>query len=294
MRKHSECEEWGTSLKASGTSAATTELAATTPLSVLHAPAWGWRISLPAAVALFLTATLATHFLWLIVPLPSDLDIFIRVARDWAAGATLYVDTYDIKLPTVYGLVRLLDSSNPALTWYLAETVYMTIAATALFAAMRRAAPIAAFVPPMLMIAWTGTMGTGQQTEAVALALDVTALSLCAIAARTGRWWLGSVAGACVALMVSFRPPTLLHLVAYAPVLWVAYRSQGPRSRRGRQPPFSSAQLRSSLQSWRTRWSTAIGRRSSIECGAMWSTRRCRAYRWDDRSGRLPSGCELC
>ncbi len=213
--------------EASSSSTAITDVAPT-PLAVRRAPPWRWRLSLPAAAALFLTTTLATHFLWLIAPLPSDLDIFIRVARDWAAGATLYVDTYDIKLPTVYGLVRLLDSRNPALTWYLAEAAYITIAATALFAAMRRAAPIAAFVAPMLMIAWPGTMGTGQQPEAVALALDVTALSLCIIAARTGRWWLGFVAGACVALMVSFRPPTLLHLVAYAPVLRVTYCKRGP------------------------------------------------------------------
>lgn len=181
------------------------------------------------AAALFLALTLATHLRWLITPLPSDLNLWIRVARDWSAGAPLYVGAFDIKLPPVLLLVRLLNSNDPALTWYLVEAVYTTIAATALFTAMRPAARVAAVVAPILMITWTGINVTGQETEAVALMLDVTALSLCAITARSGRLWLGLVAGACFALMVTFRPPSLLHLVAYVPILWVVYRRHGAR-----------------------------------------------------------------
>ena len=209
------------------TARSATEIQPIAGASIRHPPPWSARLSSTFAAALFLAITLLTHLRWLISPLPSDLDLWIRVARDWAGGSKLYVEAFDIKLPPVFWLVRLLDSSNPALTWYLAEAAYMTIAATALFAAMRRAAPIAAFVAPILMIVWTGVMGTGQGTEAVALALDVTALSLCVIATHTKRWWLTLIAGVCAGLMIAFRPPTLLHLVAYLPVLWVAYLTHG-------------------------------------------------------------------
>ena len=186
-------------------------------------------MSLPLGSLSFLCVALVTHFRWLIAPIPSDVNVWIRVGRDWANGATLYVDAYDNKLPPVYLLTRVLDGSNPALAWYLAEVVYMTAAAAALFAAMRRSAPLAAAVAPLLLIVWTGVLSTGQCTEAVALALDVIALSSCAIAAQTGKWWIGLLAGASAALMVSFRPPTLLHLVAYIPMFWLLYRRHGAR-----------------------------------------------------------------
>jgi hypothetical protein len=181
------------------------------------------------ACLLFFCVALATHFGWMIAPLHSDVDLWIRVARDWRDGATLYRETYDNKLPTVYLLARLLDCSNPALTWYLAEVIYTTAAAAALFAAMRRTAPLAAIAAPLLIIVWTGTMPTGQGAEAIALALDVIAISFCALAAQTGKWWLVLLAGAFAALIVSFRPPTLLNFIAYTPTLWLLCRRRGLR-----------------------------------------------------------------
>jgi len=188
-----------------------------------------FRLSVPLAALSFLCIALVTHFRWLIAPMHSDVNFWIRIARDWAHGATLYTDAYDNKLPTVYLFARLIDSSNPALTWYLAEVVYVTGAAVALFAAMRTTAPFSAVVAPLLLIVWTGVMPTGQGTEAIALGLDVIAVSLYAIVAQSGKWWIGLLAGAAAALMVSFRPPTLLHLLAYIPLFYVLCRRYGIR-----------------------------------------------------------------
>jgi hypothetical protein len=66
---------------------------------------------------------LGTRFPELYKPMHSDYSMWLRVARDWASGLQLYEETYDNKQPTIYLILRWIDSSNPKLSLYLAHTL---------------------------------------------------------------------------------------------------------------------------------------------------------------------------
>jgi hypothetical protein len=170
---------------------------------------------------------LVTHTSGLWQPMHADYSCWLRVARDWRDGATLYRDTYDNKLPWLYRWVRAADSSRPEISGYLAETVLAAVAATIFRSALRPAMPRVASLAPLLVIVWSGTSSSfygGQSTEAVALWFDVAALSLWALAALRGSAAWAFVAGACFFVEAVFRPPALVHLAAWLPFGWFAFQ----------------------------------------------------------------------
>ena len=77
-------------------------------------------------------------------PMHSDYSIRLRVARDWGRGLKLYQETYENTQPTVFLFMRLVDSSRPDVSHYLAETFLAAVAATAFHRALRRTIPMCA------------------------------------------------------------------------------------------------------------------------------------------------------
>lgn len=182
--------------------------------------------------ALYWIIALATHAEGLYQPMHNDLSVRLRVARDWRAGLKLYEETYENTQPTYFLFILLVDSSRPEVTHYLGETFLAAIAALALYGAMRRSVPRCAMVAPILLIAWTGigpTFYGGQITEGISVWFDVIALCLFFVAVRRNSCMTSLLAGVSFFLMVSIRIPCVLHAVAYAPLLWVAYRDHGFR-----------------------------------------------------------------
>lgn len=181
---------------------------------------------------LYWIIALVTHAQGLYEPMHNDLSVRLRVARDWRAGLKLYEETYENTQPTYFLFILLCDSSHPEVTHYLGETFLAALAALTLYAAMRRSVPRCAMVAPVLLIAWTGigpTFYGGQITEGISIWFDVIALSLFFEAVRKNCHTLSFLAGMSFFLMVSIRIPCVLHVVAYAPLLWLAYRVHGPR-----------------------------------------------------------------
>jgi hypothetical protein len=182
------------------------------------------------AFLVFWVVAAATHASGLFQPLHCDYCIWLRVARDWHSGQQLYTEAYDHKQPMVIILAGLLDSSKPAVSLFIAETALLAIAAAALFAALMSTLPRAAWMAPLLLIAWTGASSTfygGQIMEAFALSFGVIALSCCVLAARRGSATLALVGGAAYFLMGSLRLPNYLDGLAYLPFLFWAYRRCG-------------------------------------------------------------------
>ncbi len=182
--------------------------------------------------ALYWIIALATHAEGLYQPMFYDYCVRLRVARDWRNGLKLYEETYENTQPTYFLYIRFVDSSRPEVSHYFSETVLAAIAAVALSGALRRSAPRCAMVAPVLLIAWSGigpTFHGGQITEGISLWFDVIALCLFFGAVRRNSYILAILAGICFFLMVSFRVPCLFHALAYAPLVWLAYREQGFR-----------------------------------------------------------------
>lgn len=179
-----------------------------------------------ASFALFFACALATHASGLWQPMHADYSCWLRVARDWRSGAVLYRETYDNKSPWVYRWVRIIDSARPEVSCYLAESLLAAVAATLFAAALRPALPRVALVAPLLLIVWSGTNETfygGQTVEAFALWWDVAAVSCWALAAHKGSAAWALAAGACLFLVVAFRPPAAVHVIAWIPfgvLLW--------------------------------------------------------------------------
>jgi hypothetical protein len=180
--------------------------------------------------ALYWIIALATHAEGLYQPMHNDLSVRLRVARDWRAGLKLYEETYENTQPTYFLFILLVDSSRPEVTHYLGETFLAALAALTLYGAMRWTAPRCAMVAPVLLIAWTGIGASfygGQITEGISIWFDVIALCLFFEAVRRNSYTLAFIAGVSFFLMVSIRIPCVLHAVAYAPLLCVAYREHG-------------------------------------------------------------------
>jgi hypothetical protein len=177
------------------------------------------------AFLLFWLCAAATHASGLVQPMHCDYSTWVRVTRDWDEGKTLYVETYDNKQPTLFLFVRLIDSSRPAVSQYVAETLLAALGALVLRAALLQTLPAVANLVPVLVIVWSGTSETfagGQTTEAIALWLDVAGLSMGVLAARRASAPLAAAAGLLFFLAVSFRIPCAMHAVAYLPPLWMA------------------------------------------------------------------------
>lgn len=175
---------------------------------------------------------LATHTSGLVNPVHCDYSTWLRVAQDWNAGQTLYGETFDNKNPTVFLVVGLLGWSNPAVSLYFAETLFAAFTASILFLALRRTAPRAALLAPMLLIAWSGTATTfvqGQTTETMALWCDVLAISCAVLAVRNASLGLVAVSGIFAFLAFSARIPCVIHIVAYWPIITRTNRRHGRR-----------------------------------------------------------------
>jgi hypothetical protein len=180
--------------------------------------AWRW-------LALFWLVALGTHGSGLYQPMHCDYSSRLRVARDWAAGQALYRETYDNTQPVVYLWMLLTDSSHPAVSAFLAETLLAAMACVVFRSLLLRIAPRAAGVIPVLLIALSGASPTfygGQITEAPALWWGILALSLFWLSLKTGRLFLAYFAGLCCFLMVAFRIPSAAFVVCLAPPIWQA------------------------------------------------------------------------
>eukprot|EP00913_Durusdinium_trenchii_P023342 g21920.t1 len=157
---------------------------------------------------------------------------WLRVAEDWRAGYELYGIAFDNKNPTVFLTVGLISGANPAASHYFAETLFAAYAATMLFLALRRTAPRAAMLAPMLLIVWSGTSATfvhGQTTESAALWCDVVAVSAAVLSARNRSRSLMAISGLFAFLAFSARIPCAIHVVAYWPIVLLSWRRNGPR-----------------------------------------------------------------
>jgi hypothetical protein len=198
------------------------------------APGWA-NPSLKRGIALFALywmIALLTHAQGLYEPMHNDLSVRLRVARDWRDGLKLYEETYENTQPTYFLFILLVDSSRPEITYYLGETFLAALAALLLYCAMRHSVPRCAMVAPVLLITWTGigpTFYGGQITEGISIWFDVIALCLFFKAVRRNSYILAFLSGVSFFLMVSIRIPCVLHLIAYAPLLWLAYREQSLR-----------------------------------------------------------------
>ena len=165
-------------------------------------------------------------------PMHVDYSIRLRVAHDWGRGLKLYQETYENTQPTVFLFMRLVDSSRPDVSHYLAETFLAAVAATALHRALRRTIPTCAAAAPIVLVAWSGMAPSfygGQITEAIALWFDVIAVSCSVLCLRTGRATPALISGVSFFLMVSFRVPCALHGLAYLPIVWALFRAHGAR-----------------------------------------------------------------
>jgi hypothetical protein len=176
---------------------------------------------------------LATHGAGLYEPMHCDYSCRLRIARDWQQGAALYRETYCNTQPIVYLAILAVDSSNPAVTCYLAETLLAAVACVVFWSALRKRLPVAAPVIPLLLIVFSGVSSTfcgGQITEAPALWCDILGFSLFAMALQKGRSALPSEQRLAVVLAflsggfylceVGFRIPSAINAAACLPLLW--------------------------------------------------------------------------
>src|SRR5947208_14607806 len=130
--------------------------------SVFH-PWPPFRISILRWLGLFAVcwmAALLTHAEGLYLAMHNDYSVWIRVARDWQSGLTLYEDAPDNKLPPLFLFIRLIDGARPEGSLYLAESFLAELGGLALFAALRRTAPGSALTAALLLAAWPVTGGT--------------------------------------------------------------------------------------------------------------------------------------
>lgn len=78
---------------------------------------------------------------------------------------------------------------------------------------------------PLLLIVFSGASPTfygGQIAEAPAMWLDVIGLSCFWLALESDRAWLALISGVCYVLMVSFRIPSAINLIALLPLVWAS------------------------------------------------------------------------
>jgi hypothetical protein len=167
---------------------------------------------------------LATHCSGLFQPMHCDYSCRLRVAREWAGGKALYRETYDNPQPVVFLWVLASDSPRPALTAFLAETALAAGGCAVFRAALLTVVPRLAGVIPLVLIVFSGVSPTfygGQIAEAPAMWLDVVGLSCFWLAVRGYGLWLAGAAGVCFFLMVNFRVPSAVHVVAWLPLMWL-------------------------------------------------------------------------
>lgn len=175
----------------------------------------GWLWPTALAILALATHTYPLHRAW-----QCDNSLYLRYARDWAAGAQLYADWYEPKTPVVFWLFRLIDSSNPRLTAYLGATVLTLVAANEL---RRTAGPTAG----VLLVTWSGLVGYHFLYDALTLpfaALTVAWLGLAVI--RCSALYAILAGFACV-VTVGLFPPAVLQGVAGLPLLVWNLRRNG-------------------------------------------------------------------
>ena len=128
--------------------------------SVFH-PWPPFRISILGWLGLFAmcwAVALLTHAEGLYLAMHNDYSVWIRVARDWQSGLTLYEDAPDNKLPPLFLFIRLIDGPRPEVSLYLAESFLAALGGLALFAALRRTAPrsaLPAALRPLTLVSST-------------------------------------------------------------------------------------------------------------------------------------------
>src|SRR5260370_29263655 len=111
--------------------------------SVFH-PWPPFRISILRWLCLFAmcwAVALLTHAEGLYLAMHNDYSVWIRVARDWQSGLTLYEDAPDNKLPPLFLFIRLIDGTRPEGSLYLAESFLAALVGLSLLSSRRPAAP---------------------------------------------------------------------------------------------------------------------------------------------------------
>jgi hypothetical protein len=182
------------------------------------------------AVALAaLLAVLCRSVAW--NPVFCDYSLWIRQARDMAAGQTLYVDSYDIKQPPLILFVKLLDWGNPRLWAYVGHVVLGTLAGLSLYLALAATRGVRApWLAPGLIACWSvcsEPWTRGWCSEAFAIDFAVMTVALLFLAVARGRAALALAAGASYFMVFGLRVPCLLDGAAYLPILWLAWRERG-------------------------------------------------------------------
>jgi hypothetical protein len=161
-----------------------------------------------------------------------DYSYWLRVARDWRSGQRLYDQVYENKLPTLFVIINLIDGVRPEVSLYACEVGLSTLAALTLYSALVRVAPLTAVSAPALWIVWAGTSPTfhnGQITEGLAAPLDLLAYALVLKSILRGSVVAALTAGICFFASVSLRVPFLMHVLAYGPLLALAWRMRGTK-----------------------------------------------------------------
>jgi hypothetical protein len=187
-----------------------------------------------AAALTALMAVLCLSSLW--NPVFCDFNVWLRIARDVAAGKTLYVDSYDNHQPPQILLCEFLflAGGNPALGGYVVHVVLGAMAGLLLYLALASTGGVRApWLAPVLILCWSACSDAwtrGWCSEAFSIHFDVMTVALLFLAVARGRAALAFLAGACYFWVVGLRVPCAVHGAAYLPILWLAWRKRGAAS----------------------------------------------------------------
>lgn len=178
----------------------------------------------------FLAFALATHTYVLEDAMTSDNCLFVRYAREWAAGAKPYVVWYDSKPPVVFWIFRAIDFGDPRVDVYVAGAVLAAAAAAELRRALLAVSqPVAGSFAGLFYVAWTGMFGYQHLYDAFALPTAVLATAWLGLAAARGSRAYTAAAGVAYGVLVGCFPPAAVYLIAWLPFLFLGARKHGPR-----------------------------------------------------------------
>jgi hypothetical protein len=152
-----------------------------------------------------------------------DNSLYLRYARDWAAGARLYADRYEPKTPVVFWLFRALDSPNPRLTLYLGAALLAAVAANEL---RRTVGPAAA----VLLVAWSGLVGYHFLYDALTLPFAALTVAWLGLSVERRSVSYAALAGVTFVVTVGLFPPAALQGAAGLALLVWNVRRNGWRT----------------------------------------------------------------
>ena len=165
-----------------------------------------------------LVLALATHTSGLFRPATCDYSVRLRVARDWHQGKNLYNETYENTQPTYFMFLLLCDSSWPAFSVYLADSVLAAVSAVTLRAALSAGRPLFASLCPLMFVCLSGTIGTyygGYAIEDIALYFDLIGVSSLVVGLSKRSLVAAFASGGCYFIVSSLRIPYSINIALY-------------------------------------------------------------------------------